>query len=793
MVRVAISGFAAGSLLPIRSPGSACRSSFPSVGSLRENFSGVVGQPVIAPTGDERAPTGDERRPWPAGRGDATLSTSPQSSASPPPLEKDSTRAASAAPCIAYLFFGAVLTCLFYLFPAYASPLWTALGLSSVAATVVGVRLNRPRQPLAWYLLAAATLCVIAGNSWYNVLTQSMAQNNPFPSLADLFYLFTYPLLAAGIFVIIRARSSSRDVPALIDAAIMTTGLGLLLWVYLVVPDFQTNGLDALPRITLVAYPLGGILILAMLARLVAGGGLRIRSMQFLVIGALGLMVANVLCRLIQLNGSWKVGGPVDSGWAVFYVAWGAAALHPSMRRLTDVVPVPSVAVSQVRITLLLLTSLIAPGVLFMQSQMHGEIPATTVAVFSAALFLLVLARMAGILAAHQQSVRRERALRTSSEALAAAQGLPEIYDVALASVTSLIGAAALKDASVYLTDSEGTYRLASSATSDKVRDEGALWDAARGGGCLRQSGTVSVHPLRYGLQERGMLITEAKAALTVDQHHALATLASQVALAVANATLAEELRQRQSQEQFRGIIQNASDIVMVVDEFGCVKYGTPSLERGLGHRVSELLGTPVADLLPPDESATAGALISGMAGRSSQAQSVSDWRLRRADGRYVLFDVVASNLLDDSSVAGIVLTMRDVSERRALEVQLMHQAFHDTLTDLPNRALFQDRVDHALARAAREGTEVAMAMLDLDDFKVVNDTRGHAAGDAMLREVAHRLKTTLRASTTIARLGGDEFAVLIEDLNDKSRISGLTERIMRPFRTPFVVQGDEF
>jgi diguanylate cyclase (GGDEF)-like protein/PAS domain S-box-containing protein len=756
----------------------------------------VVGQPVIAPVDNERAPSGDERRPRAAARGDATLSTSPQSGAPPPPLEKDSTRAASAAPCIAYLSFGAALTCLFYLFPAYASPLWTALGLSSVAATVVGVRLNQPRQPLAWYLLAAATLCFIAGNSWYNVLSQStaqsMAQNNPFPSLADLFYLFTYPLLAAGIFVIIRARSSSRDVPALIDAAIMTTGLGLLLWVYLVVPVFQTNGLDALPRITSVAYPLGDILILAMLARLVAGGGLRIGSMQLLVIGAVGLMVASVLCRLIQLNGSWKVGGPVDSGWAVFYVAWGAAALHPSMRRLTDVVPVPSVAVSQVRITLLLLTSLIAPGVLFMQSQMHGEIPATTVAVFSAALFLLVLARMAGILAAHQQSVRRERALRTSSEALAAAQGLPEIYDVALASVTSLIGAAALKDASVYLTDSEGIHCLASSATSDKVRDEGALWDAARGGGCLRQAGTVSVHRLRYGLQERGMLITEAKAALTVDQHHALATLASQVALAVASATLAEELRQRRSQEQFRGIIQNASDIVMVVDELGCIKYGTPSLERGLGHRVSELLGTPVADLLPPDESAIAGALISGMAGRSSQAQSVSDWRLRRADGRYVLFDVVASNLLDDSSVAGIVLTMRDVSERRALEVQLMHQAFHDTLTDLPNRALFQDRVDHALARAAREGTEVAMAMLDLDDFKVVNDTRGHAAGDAMLREVAHRLKTTLRASTTIARLGGDEFAVLIEDLNDKSRISGLIERIMRPFRTPFVVQGDE-
>jgi len=91
--------------------------------------------------GNQRAPSGDERRPRAAVRGDATLSTSPQSGAPPPQLEKDSTRAASAAPCIAYLFFGAAITCLFYLFPAYASPLWTALGLSSVAAMVVGVRL----------------------------------------------------------------------------------------------------------------------------------------------------------------------------------------------------------------------------------------------------------------------------------------------------------------------------------------------------------------------------------------------------------------------------------------------------------------------------------------------------------------------------------------------------------------------------------------------------------------------------------------------------------------------------
>jgi diguanylate cyclase (GGDEF)-like protein/PAS domain S-box-containing protein len=681
---------------------------------------------------------------------------------------------------------------LFYLFPAYSSPLWAALGLSSVVATVIGVRRYRPRQPLAWYLLAAAMLCFIAGDTTHSVLTEVMHQDNPFPSLAGMLYLLAYPLFGASIFLIIRARSSSRDLPGLIDAVIITTGLGLLSWVYLIVPNLTADGLDGWQHVTSVAHPLGDVLILAMLVRLVVGGGLRIRSMQLLVTGTLGLMVADVLYGLFQLNGSWNIGGPVDSGWAVFCIAWGAAALHPSMRQLSNVVPPPSVTPSQVRIALLVLVSLVAPGVLFLHSQMHEDILATTVAVFSAALFLLVMARMAGILGAHQQSVRRERALRTFSEALVAAQGLPDIYRVALAGVTSLIGAAALRGASVYLADSDGIHCVANSPARGKVPNEGALWDAAQRGGYLSQSGTVSVNPLRYDLQDRGMLVIEGKTALTVDQHYGLATLASQVALAVVSATLAEELRQRQSQEQFRGIIQNASDIIVVVDELGRINYGTPSLERGLGYPVDELLGTPLTDLLPPDESVVADALISGMAGRTSQTQSISDWRLRHADGRSVFFEVLASNLLDDPGVAGIVLTMRDVSERRELEQQLMHQAFHDTLTGLPNRALFQDRVEHALARAGRRGTTVAMAMLDLDDFKVVNDTRGHSAGDAMLGEVARRLQTTLRSSETIARLGGDEFAILVEDLQDQSQISELTDRIMKPFGEPFIIEGEE-
>jgi hypothetical protein len=147
---------------------------------------------------------------------------SPQSA---PPVETRYPQSDSTFLWVAYLLLATAFTCLFYLFPAYSSPLWAALGLSSVVATVIGVRRYRPRQPLAWYLLAAAMLCFIAGDTTHSVLTEVMHQDNPFPSLAGLLYLLAYPLFGAGIFLIIKARSSSRDLPGLIDAVIIRVRL----------------------------------------------------------------------------------------------------------------------------------------------------------------------------------------------------------------------------------------------------------------------------------------------------------------------------------------------------------------------------------------------------------------------------------------------------------------------------------------------------------------------------------------------------------------------------------------
>jgi diguanylate cyclase (GGDEF)-like protein len=142
--------------------------------------------------------------------------------------------------------------------------------------------------------------------------------------------------------------------------------------------------------------------------------------------------------------------------------------------------------------------------------------------------------------------------------------------------------------------------------------------------------------------------------------------------------------------------------------------------------------------------------------------------------------------------VRGIVLNGRDISERKAFEAQLEHQAFHDPVTQLPNRALLNERVRHALARARRENTTLAVIFLDIDDFKTINDSLGHVAGDRVLLEVAKRLATSIRASDTAARFGGDEFAVLLEDITGPEEVLDTAERVVERLLEPLHIEGKE-
>ena len=245
----------------------------------------------------------------------------------------------------------------------------------------------------------------------------------------------------------------------------------------------------------------------------------------------------------------------------------------------------------------------------------------------------------------------------------------------------------------------------------------------------------------------------------------------------------------QQSEARFRALAQHSSDVIVIVDADANIQYHTPSLRQVFGYGSDDLRTLQLLDLVHPDDRAHAQAFFAQTLARPGVSPPV-EWRMRHVDGSWRYAETLGNNLLDDPNVGGVVLNTRDVSERKGLEQQLAHQAFHDALTRLPNRALFMDRLEHALVRAERHHQHVAVLFLDLDNFKFVNDSLGHAAGDDLLIEVAQRLRQCVRPHDTLARLGGDEFTILLEAVHDEYVAESMAQRIWNALQTPFTIDG---
>jgi diguanylate cyclase (GGDEF)-like protein/PAS domain S-box-containing protein len=284
-----------------------------------------------------------------------------------------------------------------------------------------------------------------------------------------------------------------------------------------------------------------------------------------------------------------------------------------------------------------------------------------------------------------------------------------------------------------------------------------------------------------------GALMITADKRLSRGFEEAFRTLASHVALALESLELTDGIRR--SEERFRALVQNATDMITVVDLEGRITYQTPSVGRILGYESGTLEGNPILDIVHPDDrEASIAYFLEAL--RHGDVTAPVRWRVRHSDGSWRYVETIYKNLADDPNVGGMLLTTRDVADRKELEDQLAHRAFHDALTGLPNRSLFTDRVEHALARQHRAGERVAVLFFDIDDFKTVNDSLGHAAGDDLLVAVARRLDECLRGGDTAARLGGDEFGILLEDVTDMREAAGVAERLIEALRPPFEIDG---
>jgi diguanylate cyclase (GGDEF)-like protein/PAS domain S-box-containing protein len=303
--------------------------------------------------------------------------------------------------------------------------------------------------------------------------------------------------------------------------------------------------------------------------------------------------------------------------------------------------------------------------------------------------------------------------------------------------------------------------------------------------------GTTIVTTLLIREQKLTMIMLESDDVLGDECADGLAKLGADVIRALDSATFNEDMHARRSEARFRSMVQNSTDVVMIIGPDGAIQYQSPSGERVFGYRDASLLGTNLRDLIHPNDVQQLHTFLADVQERSDTTPRV-EWRVHHADGSWIHTETVGNNLLDDPDVCGLVLNSRDIGDRRALQDQLAHQAFHDPLTRLPNRALFMDRLEHALLRTGRRENAVAVLFLDLDNFKVVNDSLGHQAGDQLLVGAAERLLACVRTEDTVARLGGDEFTILIEDVRGLDSALQVAERIAFKSRSPFYVMGHE-
>ncbi len=433
---------------------------------------------------------------------------------------------------LVYLSVGIFLTGIYFLLPSAAmqNVFSDLVGFSAVVTIVVGVRMHHPTRPLHWYVFALGLLLLAFGDTIWTYYENVLLIETPFPSIADLSYLAAMPCLAIGLVLMFRRRMPGHEWAELIEALIIATVAGILSWIFLVLPLAQDQTQPLLNRLILVAYPLTDLVLLIAVLRFLLMSAKRLPAHYLLSTSFVLLLIADTAYAATLLTDSYGTGHPLDAGWLLSYVFFGAAALHPSMVGLSEPMLAPETKPTWQRLVLLTATSLIAPLTLAYQAVSDEQIDVPVIVGGSVVLFLLVATRVALM-----------------------------------------------------------------------------------------------------------------------------------------------------------------------------------------------------------------------------------------------------------------------IGERKRMEQQLEHQAFHDPLTNLANRFLFADRLEHALAGALRKEGHLAVLFMDLDNFKVINDSLGHEAGDELLKVVAQRLQSCVRPEDTLSRFGGDEFALLIlEDDANGGVATGIAKRVLRELQAPFFVRGRE-
>jgi diguanylate cyclase (GGDEF)-like protein/PAS domain S-box-containing protein len=803
------------------------------------------------------------------------------------------------------------------------------VSIMAIAAVWIGLRAWQPADKWPWRSFGGAiSIFTIA-----LVVRAIMDPNDTAQfTAADVIDMLGYLACVVSAVLLLRKRSHGKDPTNLLDALIGVSGGAVLAWVFLVLPYLNDPRVTDLERTRESIFIVETLILGLMIARLSIGPGARNPSYYLLAVGAFGAVAIEVVVSL-QLSGHGFAGldlplivGPYS------YAAVGCAALHPSMRELTRRATEPIASITRGRLLMMGFAVVIPPAMLLVKSSSARSGSDFVIILAWAAIGVMVMVRLTGMARARERSAHIEQVLSRAAAGLVASTDPDEMYRTAVDSTALLSPRVVLGHISVVRIEDDRVRRLASSGTRpDALADHTsrtalapALLDALVGSESVVLADTatpdapeqpwasVLVAPLVSRTSHYGAIVVTAGRPLDVVTIDAVANLASDLALALATAELAAEMHRQRSERRFRALIENADEVITVVTPRGEITFVSPAVTRLLGYAESDVIGrrveeflfegdmdvlrqrltatdsrrTPmeirfrhasgkvrwfelvIADLLDTPEvqgivvtardigdrkeaaarlaksearfralvqhSADVVAVLDGdglLNYVSSSATRVlgyqidtlldrdiewlvhtddrevfhrlfattladprvphtSEARVRDNDGMWRTLELTLTDLRADPTVEGVVLNAHDITARKLLELDLRHQALHDELTGLPNRILFRDRVQQALTTKVDE--LVAVLIIDLDDFKTINDAVGHPVGDKILRVVSTRLQQQLRSEDTAARLGGDEFSIVIDGAKNREDVLLVARRILGTLRAPIDLGGLE-
>jgi diguanylate cyclase (GGDEF)-like protein/PAS domain S-box-containing protein len=664
----------------------------------------------------------------------------------------------------------------------------TSVSVGAIAAIGLGIARFRPPTVGWWFIGGAIAAHLVAAVLWQ--LPAFAASADRF-SAPHLLHAGGYISLGVGVLLLLSVQRLRDDPAEWLDGLVITAAVGLLVWGIGLRPLAASTGIDGSTTAVLTLYPVLALGIFGCAAQLwVASSATRNTSLRLLVTGLLVLVAASVGQIVAIVAGEDWITPQVLALRLAFLTLIACAALVPSMAT-TQASPTHARVAPWWRFASLTALAGLAPlGVVLSDIARGRETNFPGLLAGSAVVFTLVVVRLALLGRALDRSAQRDRTLTLAGNRLVQVISPEEVRVVAREAVGGLLSD---PDALVWLVTDPSLCHQRDGGIHDEygARAVRALpWQhPVHDFFAIDEPGTVMVVvPLDTHIEGAAQLVVATRRSPSRAERLALLQLSDSVAHASDRIGYAESIVQRHSEERIQRLLHDAFDVIAVLDAELAVRYVTPAIARLLGLGPRTVVGHSWTEVVHPDDRQVVRRTIrSTRDGRNAHAEI----RLLAEDGseRYVEMTV---SRIGESDGGGFTVSCHDITRRFELEQQLKHQAFHDALTGLANRALLQDRLRHSVERCRREDTEFAVLFVDLDDFKNVNDSLGHAIGDALLRTVARRIRTTVRAQDTAARLGGDEFAVLVEGVTDHEVVDTIAERLVAALCEPVRVAGAE-